>query len=179
MAYRTRTYIAGDWTGDKNAIDQLYKWNDGDWSLSFVDAHELTQARDDSLNCSIKKSLKERMDISKTFVLIVGEETNNLTKGGCQLCTSYNSWSKFCVRGHTIDYRSYIKYECHIAAEAKINIIVLYNSTIINRNKCPEEVRNLGLHIPMMKRDVYGTLRWNYNEIRDAINTEDKVGMYA
>lgn len=26
MAYRTRTYIAGDWTGDKDAIDQLYKW---------------------------------------------------------------------------------------------------------------------------------------------------------
>lgn len=28
MAYRTRTYVAGDWTGDKNAIDQLFKWND-------------------------------------------------------------------------------------------------------------------------------------------------------
>ncbi len=23
MVYRTRTYLAGDWTGDKNAIDQL------------------------------------------------------------------------------------------------------------------------------------------------------------
>lgn len=26
MHYRTKTYIAGDWTGDKMAIEQLYKW---------------------------------------------------------------------------------------------------------------------------------------------------------
>ena len=29
MAYRTKTYIAADWDGDKNAIDQLHTWNDG------------------------------------------------------------------------------------------------------------------------------------------------------
>jgi len=28
VAYRTKTYIAGDWTGDKNLIDELYEWND-------------------------------------------------------------------------------------------------------------------------------------------------------
>ena len=27
--YRTKTYIAADWTGDKNAVDQLYKWKEG------------------------------------------------------------------------------------------------------------------------------------------------------
>ena len=26
MAYRTKTYIAGDWTGDKKAIEKLYDW---------------------------------------------------------------------------------------------------------------------------------------------------------
>ncbi len=26
MAYRTKTYIAADWDGDKNAVEQLYKW---------------------------------------------------------------------------------------------------------------------------------------------------------
>lgn len=26
--YRTRTYIAGDWDNDKDAVDQLHKWND-------------------------------------------------------------------------------------------------------------------------------------------------------
>ena len=68
--YRTKTYIAGDWTGDSDAIEQLYKWNDSKyWSLHFIDAHDLTQAKDSSLNCSIKASLKTRLDASKTFVL--------------------------------------------------------------------------------------------------------------
>ena len=64
---RTKTYIAADWTGDSDAVEQLHKWNNSNyWSLSFVDAHELTQARDGSLNCSIKASLATRLDVSKT-----------------------------------------------------------------------------------------------------------------
>ena len=27
MAYRTKTYIAGDWTGDSNLIEGLRRWN--------------------------------------------------------------------------------------------------------------------------------------------------------
>ena len=47
MTYRTRTYIAGDWSGDKDLIDKLYEWNNSrKWDLHFIDAHELTQARD-------------------------------------------------------------------------------------------------------------------------------------
>ena len=58
MAYRTKTYIAGDWDGDKDAIDQLYKWKESKYlSLDFIDAHDLHQARDTSLNCSIKSHL--------------------------------------------------------------------------------------------------------------------------
>ena len=77
MVYRTKTYIAADWDGDKNAVDQLYKWkNSNYWGLDFHDAHDLTQARDSSLNCSIKSSLATRLDVSKTFVLIVGNKTN-------------------------------------------------------------------------------------------------------
>ena len=50
MAYRTKTYIAADWDGDKNAVEQLYKWKKSNyWSLDFHDAHDLTQARDSSL----------------------------------------------------------------------------------------------------------------------------------
>ena len=63
--YRTRTYIAGDWDHDKDAVDALYWWNDNSrYGLSFLDAHELKQARDTSLNCSIKKSLAERLNAS-------------------------------------------------------------------------------------------------------------------
>ena len=60
MAYRTKTYIAADWDGDKNAIDQLRAWNDGKkWSLSFTDAHDLTQARDNSLIAALKHLLQQ------------------------------------------------------------------------------------------------------------------------
>ena len=89
MAYRTKTYIAAHWAGDKDADDQLHKWNDSNyWSLSFTDAHDLTQARDGSLNCSIKASLGTRLDASKTFVLIVGENTRTVRSGSCQYCDS-------------------------------------------------------------------------------------------
>lgn len=111
--YRTRTYIAGDWDNDKDAVDQLHKWNDSNyWSLSFTDAHDLTSSRDSSLNCTIKSSLKTRMDASKTFVLIVGDHTASVTAGGCQLCGSYNSYTKHCAKGYSVDYRSFIKFEC-------------------------------------------------------------------
>ena len=36
MTYRTKTYIAADWTGDSNAVQQLYNWKNGQrWSLDF------------------------------------------------------------------------------------------------------------------------------------------------
>ena len=38
MYYRTKTYLAGDWTGDKDAIDKIHFWNDsGYYSLDFVE----------------------------------------------------------------------------------------------------------------------------------------------
>lgn len=168
MAYRTRTYIAADWSGDKDAVEQLHKWNDGYWSLSFTDAHDLTQSSDSSLNCSIKGSLKTRMDASKTFVLIVGDKTDSVTAGSCRYCPSYNSWTSSCARGRSIDYRSYIKYECDKAVEAGIKIVVLYNSTTVSRSKCPEAVRYEGTHVAMVCRKD-GKLYWDYNAVKNAL----------
>ena len=172
--YRTRTYIAGDWDHDKNAVDQLHKWNDSNyWSLSFTDAHDLIQANDESLNCSIKKSLKKRMDVSKRFVLIVGNRTNTVTAGSCALCDSYNSYTKVCAKGYSVDYRSYIEYECDKAVEAGIKVIVLYKSASINKSKCPEPVKNLGVHAPMCYRGLDGELHWDYQSVKEAFETSD------
>lgn len=178
MTYRTKTYIAGDWTGDKDAIDKLYEWNENEHlNLSFTDAHELTQARDDSLNCSIKKSLKRRMDISKTFVLIVGDKTNSLTAGGCQYCKPHykkrydEKWKEiaYCENKYSIDNKSYIMYECDEAVKADIKIIVLYKSTIVSKSKCPEVVRDKGIHIAMICKDINNKSCWDYNAIKKAI----------
>lgn len=94
MYYRTRTYIAADWSGDYDAVEQLHKWNSSRyWSLSFTDAHDLMQARDNSLNCSIKASLSKRLDASKTFILIVGNSTKTVRSGSCQYCKNYKTYT--------------------------------------------------------------------------------------
>lgn len=168
---RTKTYIAADWTGDSDAVKQLYKWKDGEkWSLNFVDAHDLTQAKDDSLNCSIKASLKKRLDVSKTFVLIVGDKTKDLRSGSCAYCNSYNSWTYSCARGHSVDYRSYIEYECDKAIEAGMKIIVLYNATKVDRSKCPTKVKYTGEHVAMCYRGVDGRVYWDYNAVKNALS---------
>lgn len=169
MIYRTKTYIAGDWTGDQDLISQLYKWNNrDDLRLSFTDAHELAQARDTSLPCSIKRSLADRLDATKTFVLIVGKDTDKLTKGSCRYCNSYDSYHGNCHRGHYVDYRSFIRYECEKAQKDGIRIVVLYNYADVNRSKCPDILRYEGTHI-----NAYyvqdGKSYWNYSKIRDAL----------
>lgn len=165
---RTKTYIAGDWTGDKDAIDQLYKWKENSHlSLDFFDAHEMTQSRDTSLNCSIKASLKTRLDASKIFVLIVGEGTKNLRSGGCSYCSSYHNY--ICRRGHSVDNRSYVDYECEKAIEAKMKIVVLYNSTKVDREKCPDVLKYKGEHVAMAYRSTDGKVFWDYQAVKAAI----------
>lgn len=177
MTNRTKTYIAADFDNDSDAVEQLRKWNNSNyWGLSFHDAHEMTQARDSSLPCSIKDSLRARLSASKTFVLIVGDKTNVLTKGGCQLCTSYNSCLKYCAKGYYVDYRSFIKYECDMAKKDyyeifKYHIIVLYKSTIIDRNKCPEIIRNTGIHRTMIYKGCDNNYYWDYQSVKDAFDS--------
>ena len=139
--YRTRTYIAADWTGDIDAVMQLRNWNDSNyWSLTFTDAHDLTQARDSSLSCSIKASLRERLDASKTFVLIVGKATKDLRSGSCSYCNDYSIYSG-CRRGYSYDFRSFVNFECEKAARDNLKIVVLYNAASVDRSKCPDAVR--------------------------------------
>lgn len=167
---KTKTYLAGDWTGDKDAIDKLHQWNKGNfWSLHFIDVHDLTQSRDSSNNCNIKSSLRTRMGISKTFVLIVGEHTKSLKSGVCYLCDWYRINS--CLLGYSVDNRSYIEYECDMAIKENAKIVVLYNSIIVNRGKCPEVLRNKGIHIPMKKfnHDTWN-VEWDYQTVKSAIN---------
>jgi hypothetical protein len=175
MAYRTKTYIAADWDGDKNAVEKLYKWkNSNYWSLDFHDAHDLQQSRDSSLNCSIKSSLTTRLDASKTFVLIVGSNTKTVRSGSCQYCNSYNSWSLSCARGYSVDYRSYIEYECEKAkaaySEGKMNIVVLYNATTVDKSKCPDAVKYVGTHEKMKKLNtITWTYDWDYQAVKSAL----------
>lgn len=162
MNYRTKTYIAGDWTGDKDAIEQLYKWNDSKyWALSFHNAHEVTQANDSSKNCSIKASLRSRLDISKTFVLIVGNGTKSRRAGECNYCIDNSSC------GNSSN-KSFIEYECDKAVRDRLKIVVLYNSAMVNKDKCPDVLQDKGIHVPMCYRSN-GKLYWDYSSVKKAI----------
>ena len=173
MAYRTKTYIAGDWTGDKDLINNIYKWNESNyWSLHFVDAHDMTQAQDTSLPCSIKRSLSERLDSSKTFVLVVGDQTNALTKGSCRYCDSYNRWNQNCSRGQWVDFRSFIQYECEKADRDGLRIVVIYNYASVRREKCPDVLRYKGTHVRGYYWGLDHEKHWNYGEIKNAIMNE-------
>lgn len=168
MSYRTKTYIAADWDNDHDAVEKLLQWNNSNyWALNFHDVHETTQSRDTSLYCSIKSSLRNRMDISKTFVLIVGSNTNSVTKGNCSYCRNYSPyWG--CSHNNSINHLSYINYECELAVKANIKIVVLYKSTQASRFLCPAAVRNIGVHVPMYKKE-YGQLLWNYEGVKNAL----------
>lgn len=169
MHYRTKTYIAGEWDGDQDAIKQLHKWNDSEhWSLSFLDAHDLTQARDSSLNCSIKSSLTTRLNSSKTFVLIVGDNTKSARSGGCQYCDNYNRHSYSCAKGEKVDYRSYIEYECDKAIKDELNIVVLYNAATVNKTKCPDSLKDIGTH-KAMRFYKNGSSDWDYTAVKEAL----------
>ena len=163
MAYRTKTYIAGDWDNDKDVVDQLIKWNDSDyWGLSFNNAHDLTKARDDSLPCSIKSSLAERLDASKTFVLIIGSETKSRRAGECNYCKILFN----CTQNKS--NKSYIEYECDKAIRDEIKIVVIYKAATVDKSKCLDSIKYSGTHIALYNI-VNGKYELNYQEIKSAI----------
>lgn len=174
--YRTKTFISGDWTGDQDLISKLKDWNNNNnLGLSFIDVHDLTQSYDTSNPCSIKASLRQRLNISKTFVLIVGKNTLSLTEGACRYCSSYRTRSSYCANGKPFDNRSFIEYECEMAlkdynaGELK-KIVVIYNGLINpDKSRCPEVLRNIGSHIGSDCWDYNGRRSWDYQSIKKAI----------
>ncbi len=103
---------------------QAWKANDG-MDFDFNNAHDLTTIREDSGEDAIKRSLRERMNNSKIFVLLVGEETKKL--------------------------RKYVPWEIEIAQKADLPIIVvnLNKEKELDSAHCPAMLQNsLSMHIP-------------------------------
>lgn len=162
------TYIAADFDHDEDAVNHLHYLKERGL-ITFLDAHEIQQSYDSSLACSIKKSLKHRLDNSYKFVLIVGNHTNTVSKGGCQFCDSYNSYLKYCAKGYSVDYRSFIQFECDNARNLGLDIVVLHKNIVVDRNLCPEAVRRTGSHYAVVCRGADGQFYWNDNAIIQAM----------
>ena len=126
MARRTRTYVAFDADSDIHMYRLMQAWtaNDGN-DFDFNNAHDLTTIREDSGEDAIKRSLRERMNNSKIFVLLVGEETKRL--------------------------RKYVPWEIEIAQKADLPIIVvnLNKKREMDPQLCPTALQTaLAVHIP-------------------------------
>ena len=81
MPYRNKTYVCFD--GDNDfyyySLMKAWKQNDG-LPFNFFDAHDLNYAWDTSLEESIKRQLRERLNNSKILVVLIGENTRYLYK---------------------------------------------------------------------------------------------------
>ena len=172
MVYRTRTYIAADWENDISVVEKLRELNNSDYfRLDFVDAHEWKQAKNDSLPCTIKKSLSQRFNGSKNFILIVSSTTDSRRSGSCQYCSHYCSTWEICRTGSHVDRRSYIEYECQKAVRDNMKIIVIYKSTRVEKHNCPECIKAYGKHVPDYKTGSDGKKYWNIKDMTDAVNS--------
>ena len=115
-----------------------------------------------ALICSIKASLRYRLDESHTFVLVVGKDTMTRRAGSCQYCFEANKCGNQ-------THKSYIEYECDKAANDGSEIIVLYNNTRIYRDRCPGVLRWKDTHVAMKTwNSLYGLTDWDYYAVKNA-----------
>lgn len=100
------------------------------------------------------------------FVLIIGKDTKSLRAGYCMYCKSYS----FCSNTYKRN-KSFIDFECDYAIRNNIPIIVLYNSTVVDKSKCLDSVKDIAIcHVPMRKSVGFYQTDWDYNAVKRAFD---------
>lgn len=127
MAYRNKTYVAFDGDKDMWAYRYMKGWSSlKNIDFNFQDAHSIREVTDRAQDETyIKRILRERLQNSKVFVLLLGESTKNL--------------------------RKYVRWEIELAIELEIPIIAvnLNNVNGVDTERCPKTLQNhLTLHGP-------------------------------
>ena len=81
MPYRNKVYVCFDGDNDIKYYRLMRAWKQNDKTdFNFFDAHDLNVALDSSLEETIKRRLRERLQNAKTFVVLIGESTRYLYK---------------------------------------------------------------------------------------------------
>jgi len=123
-------YVAFDGDKDKWAYAYMKGWKSNERvDFDFEDAHDLDHMTGRAQNeYYVKSILKERMQRSDAFVLIVGESTRYLFE--------------------------FVRWEIELALQLDLPIIVvnLNNKTIMDSERCPPILQNAcAIHIPFKK----------------------------
>jgi hypothetical protein len=139
MPYRNKTYVAFDGDNDISyyLIMQAWRANDN-VAFDFYDAHDLNSARDSSSEESIKSQLRIRMQNTKLFLLLVGNNTYRCTK--------------------------FVKWEIESAIRRGLPIVVvnLNNKKQFDDDLCPSLLDDqLAIHMPFKQKIIrYAIDNW-------------------
>ena len=79
VAYRNKTYICFDADSDMRAYNLMKAWKQSDHTdFNFYDAHDINNIWGQSSEETIKIRLRERLQNTKMFVVLIGEQTINI-----------------------------------------------------------------------------------------------------
>lgn len=140
-------YVCFDGDNDIKYYNLMKAWNANDkFAFTFINAHDITQARDTSTEETIKRSLRTRLNSSDVFLVLVGKSTKNLYK--------------------------FVRWEIEVALGKDIPIIIvnLDGEREMNYTLCPPLLRNeLVVHIPWGHKIIdYAIKNWpeDYKKLR-------------
>ncbi|WP_395320692.1 TIR domain-containing protein [Levilactobacillus parabrevis] len=153
MAYRNKVYVAFDGDNDMRYYDLMRAWSVKD-EFDFNDAHDLHSARDSSTEESIKKSLMDRFNNSKLFILLIGEHTRYLTK--------------------------FVKWEIEVAIRLKLPIIAVNLNGSRSQDELMPPVLKDELHLTVAYGEKIMKKAMNdWPDFESNCRTQGKTGEYA
>jgi hypothetical protein len=117
----------------------MQAWHENEkFDFTFINAHDITQARDTSTEDTIKRSLRTRLNASDIFIVLIGKSTQNLYK--------------------------FVRWEIEVAIEIGLPVIAvnLDGRRSINTDLCPPILRNkLAIHVPFGSKIIdYAIRNW-------------------
>lgn len=149
-------YACFDGDNDIHYYWLMKAWHKNEkFDFTFVNAHDITQARDTSSEETIKRSLRTRLNASDVFIVLVGKSTKNLYK--------------------------FVRWEIEVALEKEIPIIVvnLDGERAMNYDLCPAILRNeLVVHLSWGHKIIdFAIKNWpaDYRKLKSSGVTGDRV----
>lgn len=132
MSYRNKTYVIFDGDEDIWAYGRMKGWNAlPNIDFNFFDAHDMNVLRDGTLEPTVKRKLRERLEGTKQAVVLIGKNTKNL-------------------------YR-YVRWEIESCIELGIPIVAvnLNGSRKMDSDFCPPILRDeCVIHVPFKMKAI-------------------------
>lgn len=142
MAYKNKIYVAfgadnGEITGDMKYYRMMSAWKENsDKDFEFADAHDLNNLMATSSDETIKAKLRERLNNTKLFILLVGDSTKS--------------------------QHNYIIWEIEEAMKRDTPMVVvnLNKKTNVDLSLCPPIIKDkLSLHIGFYQNIIYEAIK--------------------